>query len=211
MHKSLIVLPVLVLPALLTAQASETELARLLAEFKAETAEYQQGEGMVLPLLPDVLPSHAKFMAAAEKRKGSTDALPYLGWLLQNSPRNPRAHGYAVKAVTHFAKRKAQELRSSKADLTELVKSSRAAVKHLKYNRVEDAVFAQTLIDVKALQAATKEPKVAAAAKRSAFKLENLQVGMVAPDIVAADLDGVEFKLSDYRGKVVVIDFWGDW
>ena len=43
------------------------------------------------------------------------------------------------------------------------------------------------------------------------FELENLNVGMVAPDIVERDLDGVEFKLSDYRGKVVVLDFWGDW
>jgi hypothetical protein len=39
----------------------------------------------------------------------------------------------------------------------------------------------------------------------------NLRVGKVAPDIVGVDLDDVEFKLSDYRGKVVVIDFWGDW
>jgi peroxiredoxin len=34
---------------------------------------------------------------------------------------------------------------------------------------------------------------------------------MVAPDIESEDLDGVKFKLSDYRGKVVVLDFWGDW
>ena len=25
------------------------------------------------------------------------------------------------------------------------------------------------------------------------------------------DIDGVPFKLSEYRGKVVVLDFWGDW
>ena len=43
------------------------------------------------------------------------------------------------------------------------------------------------------------------------FVKERLQVGMEAPDIEGEDLDGVEFKLSDYRGKVVVIDFWGDW
>ena len=29
------------------------------------------------------------------------------------------------------------------------------------------------------------------------------------PTIVV--LDGVAFKLSDYKGKVVFLDFWGDW
>ena len=43
------------------------------------------------------------------------------------------------------------------------------------------------------------------------FAKEKLQIGCVAEDIVGEDLDGEEFKLSDYRGKVVVIDFWGDW
>lgn len=43
------------------------------------------------------------------------------------------------------------------------------------------------------------------------FERERLQIGMVAPDIEGEDLDGVPFKLSDYRGKVVVLDFWGDW
>lgn len=35
--------------------------------------------------------------------------------------------------------------------------------------------------------------------------------GMLAPDIVGPDLDGVEFKLTDYKGKVIFLDFWGDW
>ncbi len=43
------------------------------------------------------------------------------------------------------------------------------------------------------------------------FEAENLQIGMKVPDIIGEDVDGVEFKLSDYKGKVVVIDFWGDW
>ncbi len=37
------------------------------------------------------------------------------------------------------------------------------------------------------------------------------EVGNLAPEIQGEDLDGVKFKLSDYRGKVVVLDFWGDW
>ena len=36
-------------------------------------------------------------------------------------------------------------------------------------------------------------------------------VGMIAPDFAAEDVDGRAFKLSDYRGKVVVLDFWGFW
>lgn len=48
-------------------------------------------------------------------------------------------------------------------------------------------------------------------AQNELFVLQNLSVGKVAPDIVATDVDGVEFKLSEYRGKVVFIDFWGDW
>ena len=43
------------------------------------------------------------------------------------------------------------------------------------------------------------------------FVLKYLQIGKVAPDIEGADLDEGAFKLSDYRGKVVVLDFWGDW
>jgi hypothetical protein len=41
--------------------------------------------------------------------------------------------------------------------------------------------------------------------------LPNLQVGKTAPDIEGEDIDGKKFKLSDYRGKVVLLDFWGHW
>lgn len=36
-------------------------------------------------------------------------------------------------------------------------------------------------------------------------------VGKMAPEITGPDIDGVEFSLTDYRGKIVVLDFWGDW
>jgi len=41
--------------------------------------------------------------------------------------------------------------------------------------------------------------------------LKTLRVGKEAPEIKAGDLDGKDFKLSDYRGKVVLLDFWGNW
>ena len=43
------------------------------------------------------------------------------------------------------------------------------------------------------------------------FEATRLQIGMETPDIDGEDIDGVAFKLSDYRGKVVMLDFWGDW
>src|SRR5262249_12777596 len=41
--------------------------------------------------------------------------------------------------------------------------------------------------------------------------LRLLEVGSEAQEIVGQDLDGKTFKLSEYRGKVVVIDFWANW
>lgn len=40
------------------------------------------------------------------------------------------------------------------------------------------------------------------------FEVRNLRVGKEAPDIEGDDQDGTRFKLSDYRGKVVLLDFW---
>jgi cytochrome oxidase Cu insertion factor (SCO1/SenC/PrrC family) len=39
----------------------------------------------------------------------------------------------------------------------------------------------------------------------------HFSVGGVAPDFTARDQEGKSFKLSEYRGKVVVLDFWGFW
>ena len=43
------------------------------------------------------------------------------------------------------------------------------------------------------------------------FRYTNLAVGKTAPDFETVDPDGNAFKLSDYKGKVTVIDFWGFW
>jgi thiol-disulfide isomerase/thioredoxin len=43
------------------------------------------------------------------------------------------------------------------------------------------------------------------------YRLRYLSVGKTAPEIVAEDVDGKQFKLSDYRGKVVLVDFFADW
>jgi thiol-disulfide isomerase/thioredoxin len=37
------------------------------------------------------------------------------------------------------------------------------------------------------------------------------EIGCFAPELEATDLDGEKIKLSSYRGKVVLIDFWATW
>jgi hypothetical protein len=74
-----------------------------------------------------------------------------------------------------------------------------------------DEARAMAKEDLQAVMASKAVPALAQRAEGQLFVLENLQIGMTAPDIESNDLDGVAFKLSDYRGKVVVLDFWGDW
>ncbi|MCA9320055.1 MAG: hypothetical protein KDB53_04940 [Planctomycetes bacterium] len=56
-----------------------------------------------------------------------------------------------------------------------------------------------------------RDVTIADKAEGALYELRNLRVGMTAPEIEHADADGVTFKLSDYRGKVVLLDFWGHW
>jgi hypothetical protein len=45
----------------------------------------------------------------------------------------------------------------------------------------------------------------------NAHSEEELAIGQPAPEIVGVDVDGQPMSLSEFRGKVVVLDFWGDW
>jgi peroxiredoxin len=42
-------------------------------------------------------------------------------------------------------------------------------------------------------------------------KVEMLKIGALAPDFPATDLAGKPVKVSDYRGKIVILDFWATW
>ncbi len=41
--------------------------------------------------------------------------------------------------------------------------------------------------------------------------LEKLPAPVPAPSLAAADLQGQTWRLTDYRGKIVVINFWATW
>ncbi len=59
------------------------------------------------------------------------------------------------------------------------------------------------------------DPRGSKLGKMAEERLEVLRhpilVGKPVPEIEGEDIDGAKFKLSDYRGKVVLLDFWGNW
>lgn len=53
--------------------------------------------------------------------------------------------------------------------------------------------------------------RLAEAAELALYEMRDLAVGKPAPEIAADDLDGRPMKLSDFRGRVVVVSFWATW
>jgi hypothetical protein len=48
-------------------------------------------------------------------------------------------------------------------------------------------------------------------AEAELFEIRHLTVGKKALDIEGQDQDGKQFKLSDYRGRVVLLYFWSEY
>jgi len=49
------------------------------------------------------------------------------------------------------------------------------------------------------------------AGRRTAQKPKPTASGNFAPDFTVTDIDGRKLTLSDYKGKVVLLDFWATW
>jgi peroxiredoxin len=78
--------------------------------------------------------------------------------------------------------------------------------------REAESLFERTLKEFAKLQPmGTDFPPLGEQARGALFRLRNLEIGCKAPEIEAGDVDGKPLKLSDSRGKVVMISFWATW
>lgn len=66
-------------------------------------------------------------------------------------------------------------------------------------------LFALLIIGTSACKKTTDEPTA------GGEKEIGVKVGLYAPDFTLPDKDGNEETLSDYQGKIVLIDFWASW
>lgn len=177
-----------------------------------------------------------RFLAAAAKYAGKEGALPFLTWVLANGV----AKDDVVAAAREIAKSHASSedlaavaggfprlgSRMGDADAArffdELVaKSPSAAVKGwATYARYEDVFkngdlaserFKELQATLAALVEEAADPRLTMTYQREVLVRVEFAIGAIAPDIVGKDLSNVEFKLSDYEGKVIFLDFWGNW
>jgi len=179
-----------------------------------------------------------RFEEGARQHAGTDAAIDYLVWIVLNG-RGQREQARAAAATIladHIDSQKllslAEKIRTARTTLgldgaadfgAAIIEASphaqvKAWILYWRYHNAQrnraatEADKAQAAQDLAAAEnLAEPGSKLAMRIDGPRFEQARLQIGMAAPDIAGEDLDGVAFKLSDYRGKVVVLDFWGDW
>ena len=77
--------------------------------------------------------------------------------------------------------------------------------------READGLFNRVIEEFSELRNKTGGMALGERAKGRLFRLRNLRVRCEVPEIEGCDIDGRRFRLSDYRGKVVLLTFSGNW
>jgi len=112
--------------------------------------------------------------------------------------RQREARGSATLALAQFLKNRSEQEASKK--------QKARAEEDLK----EAEKYFQLVLD-KYADVKSDGERAADSAKQELYEIQHLSVGKTAPEIEGEDSATKKFKLSDYRGKVVVLDFWARW
>jgi len=143
----------------------------------------------------------------------------FLRKLLEESPHED-VRGKACYALTKYLNSSAQILRqiADRPELAQYVErqfgkefAKRLASSDEDAIKEEVEILFQRVVDEFGDVASGRGATLGDVAGRDLFEIQHLAIGQIAPEIEGEDVDGVHFKLSDYRGKVVALDFWGNW
>ena len=186
-------------------------------------------------------PPVGKFVRRAEReaneRAGTDAAIPFLVWIVANAGRGEQAAGRRALTTlmeSHLesprldllaavlpgaAGRLGIDAREYLGRILEENPSAavRAAALHARSHAVvrradvTSPEYASARKDLERVIELVPRTSLAARARAAIDLREKLAVGLPAPEIEGKDLDGVPFKLSDYRGKAILLSFWGDW
>jgi hypothetical protein len=149
-------------------------------------------------------PRSEQFLRAVEQRSGSVEARGWALYVLAKTVRNDanlvrRLDGGAnvellASVQQEFGAVRAEQLQ--RADAAALEREAEASLEQVvaQYGHLE-----------------SYRTSLGEQARADLFELRHLSVGKPAPEITGKDLDGDAFELSAYRGKVVLLTFWGFW
>ncbi len=178
----------------------------------------------------------AKFLEAAADYAGTEDAVPFLGWVVTSGVEEAHVTS-AVATITasHLASERLEPIAPVLPRLTRTLGDAQAMrffdalraenetpgvkawatyARHaevLSGGDVESEDFQTAFAETKALVEAADDDGLNRTWRGEVMARIEFAIGKVAPDIEGVDLGGSDFKLSDYEGKVVFLDFWGDW
>lgn len=179
-------------------------------------------------------PPTKEFVATAQEHArqfdGKPEALQFLGFIVKyaRSERNAVKWALGELATDHFDGVEIGELADYLPNAARLARSEASKLLFRLADEHGDAGVRATALMVRARALApqdsaaalrdldkvgelSKDEDLLAEAQDLRDQLQKFAIGAQAPDIVGEDIDGVAFKLSDYRGKVVLLDFWGFW
>ena len=137
-----------------------------------------------------------------------------------NPNRTDRADGcYWLARHLHQQARMVKRLRANPDDLKDYEKYS-AAMPIARLIEIKDprsleteseALLERVVAEFGDVRIEGESRTLGEIARGELFDLHNLTAGKKAPEISGSDHEGKNFKLSDFRGKVVVITFSGNW
>ena len=211
-----------------------------LADLRKKMAEAEEtGEALpdsaYTPPLGEIV---EKFKQAATTFKGKEDAVQFLVWLSQMGARVDEAAGKdALRTLLedHTKSEGLEEIAGMFGYLNMYFDDETAAKMLAKVERentsptvrgwaafsrlapiLEEASFDSeefktAKAEITRMIEGVKDRRLRGEVEAKIRLAEKFGIGMVAPDIEGVDLDGVAFKLSDYKGKILFVDFWGDW
>ncbi len=196
---------------------------------KAQAAGERPPQSVFTPPTKDYV-TRAQELAA--RWAGTDDAVPFLAFVVKSASDERKAVSEAIEAlrVGHAKSAAIRDLlghlgRAGRVDTERVARRLRDAVVE---QNPDAGCRAQALLtrgslrleggdadggaaDLRKVAEVTDDEELVDAAQEALFEVENLSVGRTAPEIEGVDVEGVPFKLSDYRGKVVLLDFWGFW
>lgn len=212
-------------------QAAVKEWRALVQKAQAAAPD-ADGSKPAVPMAPDFSKVTEKAFAYAEDYAGTDEAVPFL-LLVVNGDREQGGKAMRKLIDEHVDSAELASFGRNFGYLDQIVDEQFAAEALAKLEKSKNAevrgwaMFARLQPTIAAADtdgAEYKEAKqklmdsaetvggqLASQIRGAIDEREQFGIGCVAPDIVGIDLDGVAFKLSDYKGKVLFVDFWGDW